>query len=56
MKTLIKKWSVGNPAQAALDSLYELVKTNNLKAADVEKVTLRLDHAGAQIDEAVICP
>ncbi len=47
MKTSIKKWSVGNPAQAALDSLQELIKANNLKAADVDKVIVRLDHAGA---------
>ena len=47
MKTSIKKWSVGNPAQAALDSLEALIKTNNLKAADIDKVVVRLDHAGA---------
>jgi 2-methylcitrate dehydratase PrpD len=47
MKTSIKKWSVGNPAQAALDSLAELIRVNKVKAADVEKIVVRIERSGA---------
>lgn len=48
VNTDIKRWSVGSPIQAPLDSLYELIKANNLKAADVEKVVVRISHTGAK--------
>jgi 2-methylcitrate dehydratase PrpD len=44
--TDIKRWTVGSPIQAALDSLYELVKANGFKAGDVQKVVVRLSHQG----------
>ena len=47
MRTSIKKWSVGNPAQAPLDSLAELIRANNVKAADVEKIVVRVERSGA---------
>jgi 2-methylcitrate dehydratase PrpD len=48
MRTSIKKWSVGNPAQAPLDSLHHLIKANRLKAADIDKVVVRLDRVGSK--------
>jgi 2-methylcitrate dehydratase PrpD len=48
MRTSIKKWSVGNPAQAPLDSLYDLIKANRVSAADVDKVVVRLDRVGSK--------
>lgn len=47
--TTIKKWSVGAPAQLPLDVLYDFVKTQNVKAAEVEKVVIRTDAAGAHL-------
>ncbi len=47
MNANIKRWSVGSPIQAPLDSLVELIKQNNLKAEDVEQVTVRVAHQGA---------
>ena len=46
-KTNIKRWSVGGPIQAPLDSLSYLMKTHKLKADDVEKVVVRVSHQGA---------
>ena len=46
--TDIKRWSVGSPIQAPLDSLYELIKADNLKATDVEKLVIRISHTGAK--------
>jgi 2-methylcitrate dehydratase PrpD len=48
LRTDIKRWSVGAPIQAALDSLYELIKANELKPADVEKIVVRLSHQGVR--------
>ena len=45
--TGIKKWSVGNPAQAPLDSLSALIKAHRLKPADVETIVIRIYHQGA---------
>jgi 2-methylcitrate dehydratase PrpD len=39
---------VGAPIQAPLDSLYELIRQDKLKAADVEKVVVRLSHQGVR--------
>jgi 2-methylcitrate dehydratase PrpD len=38
MNTSIKKWSVGSPIQAALDSLVFLVQEHKVRADDVERV------------------
>jgi 2-methylcitrate dehydratase PrpD len=46
VNTNIKRWTVGSPIQAPLDSLYELMKTNKFKAGDVEKVVVRISHQG----------
>src|SRR5215510_3443647 len=47
LNTNIKRWSVGSPIQAPLDSLSELIKTHRLKAADVTKAVVRVSHRGA---------
>jgi len=47
MNTNIKRWSVGSPIQAPLDSLLELIRAHGIKAADVEKLTVRVAHQGA---------
>jgi 2-methylcitrate dehydratase PrpD len=47
MNTNIKRWSVGSPIQAPLDSLLELIEEHAIKAADVEKLTVRVAHQGA---------
>jgi 2-methylcitrate dehydratase PrpD len=48
VNTNIKRWSVGSPIQAPLDSLTELIKTHKVKAADVEKVVVRVSQQGAR--------
>ena len=47
MNTNIKRWSVGSPIQAPLDSLLDLIRANGVKAGDVEKITVRVAKQGA---------
>ncbi len=47
MNTNIKRWSVGSPIQAPLDSLLELVRTHRLKPDDVKSIVVRVAHQGA---------
>ena len=47
MNTNIKRWSVGSPIQAPLDSLLELVRAHGIAADDVEHVVVRVSHTGA---------
>jgi len=47
MNTNIKRWSVGSPIQAALDSLLELIRAHGVKAGDVEKVRVTVYASGA---------
>jgi 2-methylcitrate dehydratase PrpD len=47
VNTNIKRWSVGSPIQAPLDSLLELIRAHKLKADEVEKVLVRVSHNGA---------
>ena len=47
INTNIKRWTVGSPIQAPLDSLSELIKTHGLKADNVERVVVRVSHTGA---------
>jgi 2-methylcitrate dehydratase PrpD len=47
MNTNIKRWSVGSPIQAPLDSLRELMHNHQIKAQDVERVLVRVAHQGA---------
>ena len=48
VNTNIKRWTVGSPIQAPLDSLSYLIKNNKFSAADVEKVVVRVSHQGAR--------
>jgi len=47
MNTNIKRWSVGSPIQAPLDSLLDLIRTHALKANEVEHVEVRVSVTGA---------
>jgi 2-methylcitrate dehydratase PrpD len=47
MNTNIKRWSVGSPIQAPLDSLLDLIRVHRIKAEDVERLVLRVAHQGA---------
>jgi 2-methylcitrate dehydratase PrpD len=47
--TNIKRWSVGSPIQAPLDSLLELMRREKFAAADVESLTVRVYTSGARI-------
>jgi 2-methylcitrate dehydratase PrpD len=44
LRTNIKRWSVGSPIQAPLDSLLELIKNNAVNAGEVEKLVIRVAH------------
>jgi 2-methylcitrate dehydratase PrpD len=48
MRANIKKWSVGSPVQAALDSIDTLMREQRLKAQDVVKIEVKVrdDEAG----------
>src|SRR5262245_58213250 len=47
MNTNIKRWSVGSPIQAPLDSLLDLIREHGIRADDVEKLTVRVARQGA---------
>ena len=47
MNTNIKRWSVGSPIQAPLDSLYHLIREQGINAQEVEKVVVRVARQGA---------
>ena len=47
MNTNIKRWSVGSPIQAPLDSLSDLIKVHGIRADDVEHVVVKVSHTGA---------
>jgi 2-methylcitrate dehydratase PrpD len=47
MHTDIKRWAVGSPIQAPLDSLLELIRAHGVRAEQVERVIVRVAHLGA---------
>src|SRR5215472_14270422 len=47
MNTNIKRWSVGSPIQAPLDSLLALIEQERIGADDVEKLVVRVARQGA---------
>ncbi len=47
MRTNIKRWSVGSPIQAPLDSLLELIREHGVKAEDVDHCAVRVSPASA---------
>lgn len=48
MRTNIKRWPVGSPIQAAVDSLTHLMTTEGVTADNVAAVTVRLPEGGAE--------
>src|SRR5262245_45973307 len=48
VNTNIKRWAVGSPIQAALDSLSALIKEHDIGADDVEKLTVTIHSSGAK--------
>ncbi|HEY6256392.1 MAG TPA: MmgE/PrpD family protein [Xanthobacteraceae bacterium] len=53
--TNIKKWSVGSPAQSALDALTVLIETARIGPADVESIELHLPSRSARtVDNAAM--
>ena len=48
LDTNIKRWSVGSPVQAVLDSLSALIRQHGVKARDVEDVEVRVSILGAE--------
>ena len=47
MCTNIKRWSVGSPIQAPLDSLLELIRAHKVSADEVERLVIRISVSGA---------
>ncbi len=47
MNTNIKRWSVGSPIQAPLDSLIDLIRTHKIKPVDIDRMTVRVAKQGA---------
>jgi len=47
MNTNIKRWTVGSPIQAPLDSLLELIRVHAITAGEIESVLVRVSHTGA---------
>src|SRR5262245_225438 len=47
MDTDIKRWAVGSPIQAPLDSLLELIRAHDVRAEEIERVVVRVAHLGA---------
>ncbi len=48
----IKKWSVGSPIQAALDSMQELIRCHALKAENIKKAKIQIqDHEAAIVND-----
>jgi 2-methylcitrate dehydratase PrpD len=48
MRTNIKRWPVGSPIQAAVDSLLALMREHDLRPHDVASVVARLPESGAR--------
>ena len=49
MATNIKKWSVGSPIQAALDSVQALIEEHGLEAADIQRIRVKMSEKESQI-------
>ncbi len=49
MQANIKKWSVGSPIQAVLDSAQALVTKNRLAATDIQEVFIHLPESSAEV-------
>src|SRR6266700_2018435 len=47
MNADIKRWAVGSPIQAPLDSLLELIRAQRIRPAEVERLIVGVAHLGA---------
>src|SRR5882762_6008028 len=47
MNADIKRWAVGSPIQAPLDSLLELIRAHRIRPEEVERLVVRVAHLGA---------
>src|SRR5712692_9635003 len=47
----IKRWAVGSPIQAPLDSLLELIRAHRIRPEEVERLIVRVAHLGAATTE-----
>jgi 2-methylcitrate dehydratase PrpD len=56
MNTNIKRWSVGSPIQAPLDSLSDLIKTHGFSADEIEHIVVRVSHTGATTTDNRLIP
>jgi 2-methylcitrate dehydratase PrpD len=56
MNTNIKRWSVGSPIQAPLDSLSDLLKTYVFTADGVEHVVVKVSQSGATTTDNRLIP
>jgi 2-methylcitrate dehydratase PrpD len=56
MNTNIKRWSVGSPIQAPLDSLLDLIRVHRVRPDEVEKLTVRVAHQGANTTDSRAMP
>ena len=56
MRTNIKRWSVGSPIQAPLDSLLELIREHQITADQVEHVAVRVAPAAATTTDNRLMP
>ncbi len=51
IRTNIKRWSVGSPAQAAMDATQDLIDTYGFKSNDIDKIEITLtDHGAKTVD------
>jgi len=48
MNADIKRWAVGSPIQAPLDSLLELIRAQRIRPEEVERLIVRVAHLGAK--------
>jgi 2-methylcitrate dehydratase PrpD len=49
MATNIKKWSVGSPIQAALDSTQALIEEHGLEAADIQRIRVKMSEKESHV-------
>ncbi len=52
MSACIKKWSVGSPVQPALDAVVTMAHEHKLKAADIEKLIVRIPDDSVIVDNS----
>lgn len=56
MRTNIKKWCVGSPAQAAMDAVMAIMAEHRVGPVDLERMVVRLDERGARTVDDRLMP